>query len=88
MKIFKLFCPFVFAGNFQQSRRFHDFHDKRPTESAQRNYNEEEMRGQEMQQGIISPQLQSLIDSMITDRRKISIHDYTVWNLYTKNLKN
>ena len=34
----------------------------------------------------MDPKLQSLIDSMITDQRKTSIGDFTVWNLYRKNL--
>ena len=82
--------PLAFAGNFHQSRRFHDFHAKRSTEiseTAQQNYGMF-LPGQDMDQAVISPRLQSLIDSMITDRRKISIHDFTAWNLYTKNLKN
>ena len=91
MKIIKMLFPLAFAGNFQQSRRFHDFHAKRPTGSsatAQQNYGVPEIPGQDMDQAIISPRLQSLIDSMITDRQKISIHDYTAWNLYRQNLKN
>ena len=37
-------------------------------------------------QGEVDPKLQSLIDSMINDRQKTSIGDFTAWNLYRKNL--
>ena len=73
------------AGNFQQRRRFHGFHAKRPDDLALRDYDEPEMLGQEMDQAVISLKLQSLIDSMITDRRKVLIDNLTAWNLCKQN---
>ena len=84
MKLLYLFVCLAHGRNFQQRRRFHQFHTKRIIESTQLNDEKSEMPGR---QDEIDPKLQSLIDSMITDRRKISIGDYTAWNLYTANLK-
>lgn len=86
MKIMKMFFPLILAGNFQQRRRFQGFHAKRSTDLAQRDYHEPEMLGQDMDQAEISSKLQSLIDSMIIDRQKISIDNLTAWNLYKRNL--
>ena len=86
MKLTKLLFPLAFAGNFQQRRRFHGFHAKRPDGLALPDYDQPEMLGQEMDQAVISPQLQSLIDSMIIDRQKVSIDNLTAWNLYKRNL--
>ena len=86
MKIMNMLFSLTFAGNFQQRRRFHGFHAKRSDDLALRDYDEREMLGQEMDQAVISPQLQSLIDSMITDRRKVSIDNLTAWKLYKQNL--
>ena len=83
MKLFYLFVCFAYGRDFQQRRRFHEFHTKQIFESTQFNDDKSEMPGR---QDEIDPKLQSLIDSMITDRRKISIGDFTAWNLYRKNL--
>ena len=85
MKLLYLFVCLAYGRDFQQRRRFHEFHEsKRIFESAQFNDEKSEMPGR---QDEIDPKLQSLIDSMITDRRKISIGGCTAWNLYTANLK-
>ena len=86
MKILNMLFSFTLAGNFQQRRRFHGFHAKRPDDLAPRDYEKPERLGQEMDQAVISPKLQSLIDSMITDRRKVSIDNLTAWKLYKQNL--
>ena len=83
MKLLSLFfCP-ALGGNFQQRRRFQGFHGKDFFEIDPSTYDESEMTGQQDQ---IDPKLQFLIDSMITNRRKISVNDFTAWNLYRKNL--
>ena len=85
MKLLYLIVCLAYGRDFQQRRRFHEFHEsKRIFESAQFNDEKSEMPGR---QDEIDPKLQSLIDSMITDRRKISMSDFTAWNLYRKNLK-
>ena len=86
MQIMKMPFPLTFAGNFQQRRRFHGYHAKRIADNASQDYIEPEILGQEMDKAVISPELQSLIDSMITDRRKFSIDNLTAWNLYKQNL--
>ena len=86
MKIMKILFPLAFAGNFQQRRRFHGYHASRLVYNTSQDYIEPEMLGQEMDKAVISPKLQSLIDSMITDRRKASIENLTAWNLYKQNL--
>ena len=86
MKIMKMIFPLTLAGNFQQRRRFQGFHAKLLTDTDPQDSIEPETLGQEMDQAVISPELQSLIDIMITDRRKVSIKNFTAWNLYTKNL--
>lgn len=78
--------PLTLAGNFQQRRRFKGFHAKPLTDTYPQYYIKQETIGQEMDQAVISPELQSLIDIMITDRRKVSIKNFTAWNLYTQNL--
>ena len=83
MKLLYLFVCLAYGRDFQQRRRFNRFHTNRILESIQLNDEKSEMPGQ---QDVIDPKLQSLIDSMITDRQKISISDFTAWNLYRKNL--
>ena len=78
-----LFFCLAYGGDFHQRRRFHGFHTKRFIKSAQFNNDKSEMPGRPDE---VDPKLQSLIDSMITDQRKTSIGDFTVWNLYRKNL--
>jgi len=86
MQIMKMLFSLTFAGNFHQRRRFHGYHDQRIADNTSQDYIESEMLGQEMNKAVISPELQSLIDSMITDRRKVSIDNFTAWNLYKQNL--
>ena len=86
MKIMKMLLPLTLAGNFQQRRRFQGFHAKRSADLALRDYDEPEMLGQEKDQDVISPKLQSLIDAMIFDRQKVSIDNLTASNLYKRNL--
>ena len=83
MKLLNLFFCLAFGGNFQQRRRFQGFHAKEFLEIDPSTYDGSEMPGQQDQ---IDPKLQSLIDLMITNRRKISAQDFTAWNLYRKNL--
>ena len=83
MKLLNLFFCLTLGGNFQQRRRFQGFHAKEFFEIDPSTYDGSEMTGR---QDDIDPKLQSLIDSMITNRRKISAKDFTAWNLYRKNL--
>ena len=80
MKLLGLFFCLVFGGNSARRRRFQGFHDKRFIEIDPSAYETPE------HQDEIDPKLQSLIDSMIINRRKISIGDFTAWNLYKNNL--
>ena len=82
MKLLNLFFGLAFGGDFQQRRRFQRFHAKEFFEIDPSTYDESEMTGQQDQ---IDPKLQSLIDLMITNRRRISVNDFTAWNLYRKN---
>ena len=86
MQIMKMIFPLTFAGNFHQRRRFHGYHDSRLADNASQDYIGPEMLGQETDEAVISPKLQSLIDSMIIDRQKFSIDNLTAWNLYKQNL--
>ena len=83
MKLLNLFVCLAFGGKSDRRRRFQGFHDKRFIEIDPSTYGASEMSEY---QDEIDPKLQSLIDSMITNRRKISVHDFTAWNLYKKNL--
>ena len=83
MKLLNLLFCLAYGGDFHQRRRFHGFHTKRFIKSAQFNNDKSEMPGRPEE---VDPKLQSLIDFMITDRRKTSIGDFSVWNLYRKNL--
>ena len=80
MKLLGLFFCLAFGGNSARRRRFQGFHDKRFIEIDPSTYETPE------HQDEIDPKLQSLIDSMIINRRKISIGDFTAWNLYKNNL--
>ena len=83
MKLLCLFVCLAYGRDFQQRRQFHEFHANWIFESAQFKDEKSEMPGR---QDEMDPKLKSLIDSMITDRRKFSITDFTAWNLYRKNL--
>ena len=83
MKLLNLLFCLAYGGHFHQRRRFHGFHTKRLIKSAQFDNDEPEMPGR---LNGVDPKLQSLIDSMINDRQKTSIGDFTAWNLYRKNL--
>ena len=83
MKLLNLLLYIAFGGKSDRRRRFQGFHEKRFIEIDPSIYDGSEMSEY---QDIIDPKLQSLIDSMITNRRKISVHDFTAWNLYKKYL--
>ena len=83
MKLLNLFVCLAFGGKSDRRRRFQGFHDKRFIEIDPSTHVRSEIPEY---QDEIDPKLQSLIDSMITNRRKISVHDFTAWNLYKKNL--
>ena len=90
MRLLNLFFYLALSLKFNQRRRFKGFHSNKRIESATQNY--ESGRSWNQGQSCIhfgqscDQKLQSLIDSMITDRRKISIQDFTAWKLYKKNL--
>ena len=83
MKLLGLFFCLAFGGNSARRRRFQGFHDKRFIEIDPSTYDGSDMLDHQYE---IDPKLQSLIDSMINNPRKISIDDFTAWNLYRKNL--
>lgn len=91
MRLLNLFFYLALGEKFNQRRRFIGFHANKRLGSATQNNDESGMSGNQGHNCIhfgqnCDPKLQSLIDSMITDRRKISIQDFTAWKLYKKNL--